>query len=112
MIVLGAMERLEGHHLRDQRSTQTPDAFSAAIFSSATSLLLRRVIKDHRAILRAGVGALAIERCRIVNVEEDIEQFAEREDGGIEDDLHYLGVSGGAGADLLVSRIGDTLPPA
>ena len=74
---------------------QTPAAF-ARDFLLGESLLFRRVIEDRRAVLRAGVGALAVERRWIVEVEEDVEQFAEREDFRIEGDLHDFGVSGGA----------------
>src|SRR5438067_860430 len=68
-------------------------------------LLLRGVVEDGRAVLGAHVPALAVERGRIVNREKDVEQVVERHDGGVEGDLHDLGVARGAGADVLVRRV-------
>src|SRR5439155_11013533 len=70
-------------------------------------LLLRRVIEDGRAVLRADVPTLTVQRGRVVNREEDVEQVVERYDGGVEGDLDDLGVARGAGADFLVRRVRD-----
>ena len=69
-------------------------------------LLFLRVVKDRRAVLRTGVGPLAIECRRIVNGEEHLEQLAVRDDVGIELDLHDFGMAAGAGAHQLVGRVG------
>src|SRR4029077_9263134 len=47
---------------------------------------------------------------RIVNREEHVQQLVERHDGGIECDLHDLGMAGGAGAHVLVRRVGHVAP--
>src|SRR2546421_1706134 len=73
-------------------------------------LLLGRMVENRRAVLRAHVAALTVQRRRVVNREEHVQQLVERHDGGIEADLHDLGVTGGAGAHVLVRRVGHTTP--
>src|SRR5689334_10642887 len=65
-------------------------------------LLLRRVIQNHRSILRSDVVALSIERGRIVDREEDTQKIAERNNRRIERHLHDLGVASRAAAHFLV----------
>ena len=84
---------------------QTPSLFSSAIRRSAVSFVFGAVIEDGRAVLRAGIRPLAIERRRVVDHEEDIEDLAEGDDGGVERHLDDLGVAGRAGADLLVGGV-------
>ena len=64
------------------------------------------MIEDRGPVLGAHVGALPVERRRIVQGEKHVEQIAEGNHRGIEGDLHHLGVTGRAGADLFVVGIG------
>ena len=61
--------------------------------------------KNSRSIVVANIKPLTIDRRRIVNLEEQLEQPRIRQDGWIK--LHFddLGVTGGMRADLLVGRI-------
>ena len=63
------------------------------------------MIKDGRAVLRAGVRALPVQGGGIVNREEDFEDFAERHHLRIKSHLHDFGVACGARADLTISRV-------
>jgi len=67
-------------------------------------LLLRRGEEDGGAVLGAHVAALAVQRGRVVDREEDVEQGAVGDDVVLERHLHCLRVPGGTGAHLLVSR--------
>src|SRR5581483_11279633 len=58
-----------------------------------------------RAVLRAGVVALAHPLRRIVTFPEDFEQFFVAHHFRIEDDEHYLGMVGETAAHFLVGRI-------
>src|SRR5579875_801365 len=105
MIILGPVECLERHQLRHHGNTRS---LQGCDFLLGRSLLLGRMIKDHRAILGAHIGALTIDRCRIVNIEKNIEQLREGKDAGIEEDLHHLGMAGPAATDLLIRWISHT----
>src|SRR4029453_13068477 len=60
-------------------------------------------IEDRRAIARPDVVALTVQRRRIVNLEEELEQVSIRDLLGIEDDLDRLGVR----AVVAVRRVRD-----
>src|ERR1041384_3173559 len=62
--------------------------------------------EDRRAILRARVIALSIQRGWIVDGEKYFYNFAIGSDGRVEDDLNHLGIAGSACADVLVCRVG------
>src|SRR5690606_26174153 len=70
-------------------------------------LLLRVLGEDRRAALGPDVVALAVRSGRVVDREEDLEEFAVADAGRIEAHLHHLGVAGGAAADRLVARVRD-----
>src|SRR3989304_10576018 len=61
--------------------------------------------ENHGSILRPDVVALAVERRRVVNGEEDLQEFPERDDVRIERDLEALRMVRGARADLLIRRV-------
>ena len=63
------------------------------------------MVKNDRAILRAGIGSLSIQGRRIMIGPENIEQFFVTDDRRIELDLDNLGVSRLIGADIFVGRI-------
>src|SRR5207247_692599 len=68
--------------------------------------LLGAVVEDRRAVLRARIGPLAVERGGVVEREEHLEQLAVGDDCGIEGDLHDLRVPRRAGAHRFVARMG------
>src|SRR5258706_15706813 len=63
------------------------------------------MVEDRRTILRADIIALAIERGRIVDHEEHLEDFPERHLLRVEGELGYLGMAGFPRADLLVTGV-------
>ena len=62
-------------------------------------------MEDGGAILRADIGTLAVQRRRVVNGEEDVEEIAIGDDARVEGDLHRFGVPRLAAAYLLVGGI-------
>src|SRR3972149_7387788 len=63
------------------------------------------MVENHGSILRPDVVALAVERRRVVNGEEDLQEFLERDDVRVERDLEALRMVRGARADLLIRRV-------
>src|SRR5207302_3444223 len=63
------------------------------------------MIKNHRAILRAYIGTLSIQRGRIVVRPKNIEQLLVADSGSIEFHLNNLGVAGLVAANIFVARI-------
>src|SRR2546429_9361657 len=63
------------------------------------------MIKNHRAVLRAYIGTLSIQRGRIVVRPENVEDLIVRYLGGIEFYLNNLGVAGLVTANIFVARI-------
>src|SRR3981189_831038 len=63
------------------------------------------MVEDCRAVLRPYIIALAIERGRVVDHEEHLEDFLERHLLRVEGELDHLGVAGLARADLLVAGV-------
>src|SRR6266487_5602347 len=73
--------------------------------SSRGGLFVRVAKEDHRSILRANVGTLAIERGRIVNLPEHIEQLIIRHLRRVVGHFNALSVSGSARADIRIGRV-------
>src|SRR5438874_25294 len=63
------------------------------------------MIKNHRAVLRAYIGTLSIQRGRIVVRPENVEDLIVRYLGRIEFHLNNLGVAGLVTANIFVARI-------
>lgn len=103
MVCLRLVERLSGGNFRDDGFIPKFGGLRFCGFRSG--LLLCIVIKNHRAVLRAHIVALAIERGRVVNSEKDIRQRAKRDDLRVESDLHDLRMATGAAAHFPIRRI-------
>ena len=73
-------------------------------------LLLRGVIKDDRAILRADVGALAVARGRVVVLPKNFEQLLVADPARIVLDLDHLGMAGAVGAHVMVAGVFQVSP--
>src|SRR5260370_37578582 len=63
------------------------------------------IVENDRAVLRAGVVALAIQCGRVMRVPEIFQQLLVSDNRGVVLDLDHLGVAGIAGADRFVSRV-------
>src|SRR5690348_15883412 len=61
------------------------------------------MVENHRSILRADVGPLTIDRGRIVNLPEQLQELYVRDQPGIVFHLHHFGVAGLVRTDLTVS---------
>ena len=105
MIVLGDVEGRSGDDLGDDGIIEDLLLRKGGDHVLGDRLLVRRVVEDRRPVLGADVMALAVERRRVVDREEDLEQLAVGDDVGIERDAHRLGVAGAARADRLIGRI-------
>ena len=105
MIVFGGEESLKRRHLRDDRAG--PQLLSGQFFDHffCHQLLLIGCGEDGRAVLRAHVSALAVERGRVVNGEEDVQDVFEGDHTRVKGDLDHLGMSGGTAAHLFVGGI-------
>src|SRR5687768_1173172 len=105
MVLLGAPERLCGDDLGDDG----PRPAAAGVPSRPGPLrggALRVVVhEDRRAVLRAHVGALAVERGRVVARKEDVEQPVVAHPRGIERHLHHFRMAGLVAADIFVRRV-------
>src|ERR1035437_1066528 len=114
VVFLGRPERIQRHDLGDDRIVPHLRGRERRDRLAGHSLLLRRFVEDRRAVLRALVAALPIERGGIVDREEHVEQVSVAHDLGVERDADNLGVSRRAAADLLVrgARAGSAGVPA
>src|SRR5689334_9959853 len=63
------------------------------------------MVEDRRAILRADIVALTIERRRVVEREEHLQNIVEGDLRRVECDLNNFGMAGVAVADLAVGRV-------
>ena len=100
MILLGPPELGRGRDFGDDGPPET--ALRGIAGGARRRFLLRRVNENHRAVLRANVGTLAIPGGRIVIVPEHFEQVAVTDRRRVEGHLHYFGVAGPIGANVLV----------
>src|SRR5690348_2188981 len=65
------------------------------------ALLLRARVEDRRTIAQPPIVALAVQRRRIVDLEEELQQVAIADDGGVVDDFDRFGM----GAVISVRRV-------
>src|SRR5262249_16028064 len=91
--------------LRDNRPIELPARREFRLGCFGRSLLFRRMIKNHRAILPADVGTLAIQRRRIVVRPKNVEQLLVTDLRRIELDLDNFSLSGFVPANIFVTRI-------
>ena len=105
MVVLCRIEFVQRHNLRHDGFL--PQAsfieFSDERFSDGSLPVV--VIEDGGTVLRAHILTLPVQRRRVVDGEEDLQDFPIGNLARIEGQLDCLGVAGGIGADFLVGRI-------
>ncbi len=103
MIFLGRIETVERFDLGHDRFVEELRIRQGLHKRLGRSLLFVVLIKDHRAILSAAVGALKIEFGRVMcDGEKHVQKLLVRDFGRIEGHLDRLGVAGRAGADVFV----------
>ena len=107
VVSLRGIERLERRHLRDDRPLERVCLRQLVDVRLRNALLLVRRVEQRRPILRADVGALAVECRRVVVGPEDVEQLLVGDAVGVVLDLDDLGVAGAVGADVLVGGVGE-----
>ena len=101
MLRLGLPEIPFGLHLCDDLARPAAGAVDRSDHLLG-DLLLRLVdIVDPRAIAGAEVVALAVQRRRVVDLEEELDQLPVTDPGGVEDDLDALGMA----AVIAIGRI-------
>ena len=82
-----------------------PDLSTCVLTSFGNLPLFVAGVKDGRTVLRANVIFLLIENGRVVHAEKETEQLFITQLGRIENDLDRLRVTGGMGANHLISWI-------
>src|ERR1700683_1001505 len=97
VIVLGGIERDRGDDLRGNWFGVTMRFFERFFRGLRLGLLLRRVVEDGGAVLRAPVRALAVELRGVVILPENFQQVGVANLRGIEFHFYRLGVAGTIG---------------
>src|SRR6266540_6450413 len=105
VVVLSAPEVLRGRELGHDRAAVAPALLESLLRLLRRLLLLRAVDEDDRTVLCPDVGTLPVGRGVIVVLPEDFEKSIVRDAHRIELHLDAFGVSGPAGADVLVRRV-------
>src|SRR6266849_415543 len=105
VVFLRAPEPGRGHDLGDDRLLEV--ALRLLLRPEGLLLLLGVVREDDRAVLVREVGALAVQRRRVVHVPERVQQLRVRDLRRVVSDLDGLGVAGPSRADLLVGHVVD-----
>ena len=105
MIFFSAPERWSGFDLRHDWAIEPAALLQFFFRSVGGGLLLRGMIKNYRSILHANVGALPVQRGRVMVRPEKIQKFVIADLRRIELHFHDLGVSGLVGANILIRRI-------
>src|SRR3989338_608641 len=103
VIFLGAVKFIGGLNLRDDRIFKDARTVKQFLRFFGGFFLFRRIIKNGRAILRTNIGALAIERRRIVMVKKEFQKILVAHARRVVSDLDGLRMSGLSGANLLVA---------
>ena len=111
VVILGLVEAAGGRDLGDDRAAEAAFVLQRLLRCLGGGLLLRRLEEDRAAVLLADVGALAIQRRRVVVLPEDGEQRVVADDGRVVLDLDDFGVAGVPIADVLVGGILDACRP-
>lgn len=84
MIVFCLEEFLEGDDLGNDRIS--PQFFGSQFLDRlfSDSFLLSVMVEDNRSVLCSLIRSLAVQSCWVVNCEEDLENFFERDNSWIE----------------------------
>ena len=103
VIVFAAVEVLQRSDLGDDLFGEDFGGVELGDVGGGDPFLFFVGVEDGRAVGSADVGALAVELSRVVgNSEEDAQEGAGGDFGGVVDNLDGFGVAGGFGDDLFV----------
>lgn len=105
VVTFGRIELVERHNLGDDRATVATVGLQFGDYLVGDALLLRRVKEDCRAVLRANIGALPVERGWIVGGEKDLQNLAEADLIWIECDLNNFGMAGASRANRFIAWV-------
>ncbi len=106
MVILCREEALVGIHLRYHRLAKSVRLVQLRDIGFGDFLLLRRIVKNRRAVLRTAIGTLAIQLRRVMRHREKyLQQFAIADLRRVITDLHRFGMAGIAAAHLRVVRM-------
>lgn len=105
MVALGGVERVEGRELGHDGVFPQPGSVRFLLRFLGARPLLVVVVEDYRAVLRADVGPLAVQRGGVVGAPEYLEQVVEGNDGGVKGNLDGFRMTGRARANLSIGRI-------
>ena len=105
MIIFSRIEGLERRKLCDDGVEE--ELFGGKLRDNffRLSLLLSGGVENSRAVLGAHICALAVERGRVVDGEEDVQNISKRDGGGVEGDSDHLGMPCGAAANLFIGGV-------
>ena len=102
VVGLGVVEAFEGSDLGDDGLVEDVGGIELGDVGGADFALLVVDVEDRGTVGGADVGALAVESGGVMNGEEDLEELAVGDFGGVEDDFDGFGVAGGFGGYLVV----------
>ncbi len=105
MVIFGGKKLLEGSDFGDDRCMKGFGCFELVLILLGQFPLLIVMVENYRAVLRADVVSLAIERGRVVCFPENLEQFRIGDLRRIVGDLDHFGVAGLARGNLLVGWV-------
>jgi hypothetical protein len=106
-MLLGAVELRGGCDLGDDRAREFAGLIEPPFRFLGGDPLVVIGIKNYRPVLSADVGALAVERRRVMNLPKDFQQLLVRYPRWIVLDLHDFGVSGLASANRSIVGLWD-----
>jgi hypothetical protein len=102
VVVFAGVEGLQGRDLGDDGVGEGVVGGELRDVGFGDALLVGGVEEDGGTVGGSFVGALAVEGGGVVDGEEDAEELAVGDAGGVEDDFDGFGVVGGFGGDLIV----------
>ena len=105
MIFFRAPELRRGFNLRYDWPIEPATLFDFGFRSFGRRLLFGRMIKNHRAILRADIGALPVQGGRVMVRPENVEKLIVTDLRWIELDFHHLGVSGFVRTNIFIGGV-------
>src|SRR5438876_983170 len=98
VVILSHVELLRGADLRDDRPAKHLVALQLGNHLLRNLPLLLGVAENGGAVLRPVIAALPVQRGRVVDGEEDLQDLAERSHGRVESYLYHFHMSGVPGA--------------
>jgi len=105
VVVFCSIECIQRDNLRDDGFLPQVSFIELSDEFLGNSFLLLVVVEDSRTVLSVRIRTLPVQRCWVMDGEENLQNFPVRNLGRIEAHLDRLSVASLASADLLVGRI-------